>query len=363
MSARDARPHLEIDLAALRWNYRRLCAEAAGAEVAGVVKANGYGLGTTRVARTLGAEGCRTFYVARAEEALALRADLGPTPRILVLEGVPFAADDLAAAGVVPVLNAPDDLDTWMGAADRAGRRLEAVVHVDTGMTRLGFKPNDLVVFDAEALQAVRPLYLMSHLAAAEDDAALSEAQRARLLAAALRLPGVPLSLANSAGTFKGAPYTLALCRPGIALYGGNPTPGRANPMRPVVRLTAPILQVHKLDVPATVGYGATYAAPAGAVIATLGLGYADGYPRAAGNRAIARVAGREVPVVGRVSMDLIGLDVTGVEGVGPGIRAEAIFGPDGVDRLALAAETIAYEVLTRIGPRVERVYVEGKSA
>ena len=360
MSARDARPHLKIDLAALRWNYRRLRTEAAGAEVAGVVKASGYGLGTIQVGRALVAEGCRTLYVARAEEALALREGLGPAPRILVLEGALFAADDLAAAAIVPVLNQPDDLAAWMGAADRAGRRLDAVVHVDTGMTRLGFRPDHLVAFDAEALAAVRPLYLMSHLAAAEDDPGLSEAQRARLLAAALRLPGVPLSLANSAGTFKGPAYALALCRPGIALYGGNPTPGQINPMRPVVRLTAPVLQVHTLDVPATVGYGATYAAPAGAVIATLGLGYADGYPRAAGNRAVAKVLGREVPLAGRVSMDLIGLDVTGVEGVGPGVRAEMIFGPDGIDRLALAAGTIAYEVLTRIGPRVERVYVEG---
>ncbi|MCB1883973.1 MAG: alanine racemase [Geminicoccaceae bacterium] len=354
----------EVDLGAVVANWRRLKDEAPGAETAAVLKAGGYGLGAAPVAKALRRAGCRTFYVARVEEGLALRADLGPTPAILVLEGALRGAEDMAAKDIVPVLNQPLDLEVWSALARKLGRRLPAVLHLDTGMSRLGFSAAGFARVDRDDAAAVDLRGLLSHLVAAEGDAERSRRQRRDLMAAGALLPGVPLSLANSSGMFLGQDFHLALCRPGIALFGGNPTPGRPNPMRPVLRLTAPVLQVRRLDGPASVGYGATHAAPAGSLIATVGIGYADGYLRCLGGRSVARIDGVEVPVVGRVSMDLITVDATALDAgrVRPGVRAELVWGDDGVDRLAEAAGTIAYEVLTRLGPRIERRYLEGDS-
>jgi alanine racemase len=173
-------------------------------------------------------------------------------------------------------------------------------------------------------------------------------------------LPAAPASLANSSGIFLGPAFHYQLCRPGVALYGVNPTPHCANPMAPVVTLEAPVLQVHELSGPGSVGYGATYRTRAGTRIATVPVGYADGYLRAASSCATARIAGQEVPLAGRVSMDLISLDVTGLpaDTVRPGTMVELISGPDGIDRLAKAAGTIGYEVLTRLGSRFARRYI-----
>ena len=185
-----------------------------------------------------------------------------------------------------------------------------------------------------------------------------SSAQRFEELRA--RLPPARASLANSSGIFLGPAFHYDLCRPGVALYGVNPVPGRANPMAPVVTLEAPVLQVHDVTAPGTVGYGATYPTRPGMRIATVPVGYADGYPRSAGNRARARIAGCQVPLAGRVSMDLITLDVSALPAgaVRPGTVVTLIGGPDGVDALAAAAATIGYEILTRLGSRFARRYI-----
>jgi alanine racemase len=201
----------------------------------------------------------------------------------------------------------------------------------------------------------------MSHLACAEEpDNPMNWEQLARFERLRPLLPAAPASLANSSGVFLGAAFHHQLCRPGVALYGVNPTPCRANPMAPVVTLEAPVLQVHEVGAPGSVGYGATYRTRGGARIATVPVGYADGYLRAAGERATARIAGHEVALAGRVSMDLISLDISGLaEGaVRPGVAVELIGGPDGVDRLAAAAGTIGYEILTRLGSRFARRYI-----
>jgi alanine racemase len=199
----------------------------------------------------------------------------------------------------------------------------------------------------------------MSHLACAEEpDHPLNAEQLARFGELAGPFAGVPRSLANSSGIFLGPAYRFQLCRPGVALYGVNPTPGRPNPMMPVVRVEAPVLQVHEVDAPGSVGYGATRATRPGERIATVPVGYADGFPRAAGAWA-ARFGGAELPLAGRVSMDLITVDATTAPGLGPGSVVELLGGPDGVDRLAAAAGTIGYEVLTRLGRRFERVYLD----
>lgn len=354
---------LTVDLGALQANYRHLVREAApAAAVAGVVKADGYGLGAAAVAPALWAAGCRTFFVAHLDEALGLRALLPQDDvTVGVLNGL-TASDPAAfvAHRLLPVLNHPGELRTWADLARRRGERLPAALHVDTGMRRLGFGAAEVGAIDRGALEAIELRLVMSHLACAEEpDHPLNRLQIERFEALRRRLPaGTPASLANSSGIFLGAAARLDLCRPGVALYGVNPTPGRPNPMRPVVSLHAPVLQVHEIDEPGGgVGYGATYPTRPGARVATVPVGYADGVPRRAGNRAVARIAGREVPVAGWVSMDLMTLDVTGLpEGaVGPGTPVELIGGPDGIDRLAAAAETIGYEVLTRLGARFER--------
>jgi len=356
----SARPRLTVDLDALARNWRRLCAEAPTAEIGAAVKADGYGLGLGPVARTLWRAGARHFFVADVEEGRALRALLSEA-RIHVLGGFAVGAGDaFAGSDLRPVLNTPAQVRAFRALPPYA--RPPAAVQVDSGMTRLGLPIAAIDELRGE-LAELELDFLFSHLACADDaDPAFSRAQRASFEAARRRLPHLPASFANSAGIFLGTDFHYDLCRPGIALYGGNPRPGRPNPMAPVVTLDAEIVQVHALDAEARVGYGATFRAPAGARIATAAIGYADGVLRCAGNRATARLAGVEVTVAGRVSMDLVGLDVTAVPTAAAveGARVELVWGPDGIDRLAVAAGTIPYEVLVRLGPRVERRYHGG---
>jgi alanine racemase len=357
----EARAVLTIDLDALVANWQRLRREATGAEVAAVVKANGYGLGAGEVAGALHAAGCRRFFVAHLEEGLALRQHLAGAP-IYVLNGLtPGTGEELAAAGLVPVLNHPGELASWAALARRQSRRLPAAIQIDTGMCRLGFAEAELRALDPAALDALDPLLVMSHLAVAEEpDHPLNAQQRERFERLRGLLPDAPASLANSSGIFLGGAFHHQLCRPGVALYGVNPTPHAANPMRPVVTLEAPVLQVHEVSEAGSVGYGATFATRPGMRIATVPVGYADGYLRAASNQARAWIGGHEVPLAGRVSMDLITLDVSAVprQLVHPGVRVQLIGGPDGVDRLAAAAGTIGYEILTRLGTRFARRYI-----
>ncbi len=361
MATDASRALLTIDLHALTDNYWRLQQAAAGSEVAAVVKANGYGLGALEVAGALADAGCRRFFVAHPDEGRALRGRL-PEALIHVLNGLPAGTEAaMAEAGLIPVLNHPGELARWAGQARRSGRRLPAALQIDSGMCRLGFAETELEQLDADALPVLDLVLVMSHLACAEEpDNPLNEQQRQRFDRLRRYLPPAPASLANSSGIFLGAAFHYDLCRPGVALYGVNPTPGRATPMAPVITLEAPVLQVHEVRGPGTVGYGATYPTRPGMRIATVPVGYADGYPRAAGGRASARIEGQAVPLAGRVSMDLIALDVSALpaDAVQPGTIVTLIGGPDGVDELARAADTIGYEILTRLGSRFARRYI-----
>jgi alanine racemase len=352
---------LTIDLGALVENHRRLRRQAKGSEVAAVVKADGYGLGAKEVAAALWQDDVRRFFVAHPEEGLALRRHL-PRATIFVLHGLQGGSGDtIADAGLVPVLNNPGELARYATLARRREQRLPAALQIDTGMCRLGFSAADLRDLASADLQALDLQLVMSHLACAEETSnPLNEAQRACFERLRRLLPQAPASLANSSGIYLGQAFHCALCRPGVALYGVNPTPGRANPMAPVVTLEAPVLQVHEVAESGSVGYGATYRIAPGTRIATVPVGYADGYLRAASGRATARIAGQEVALAGRVSMDLISLDVSALPtgAVCPGTMVELIGGPDGVDRLAAAAGTIGYEVLTRLGSRFARRYI-----
>jgi alanine racemase len=357
---------LTIDLNAIAENYRRLCAELNGVPCAAVVKADGYGLGALRVAPTLFQAGARSFFVAQFGEAIALRGALPEAAEIFVLNGLAAGpAAEFRAQGVVPVLNSLGEVDAWRAEARAAGSALAAALHVDTGMNRLGLPADELDTLADEPgrLQGIELTHVMSHLACADTPAhPLNAAQLAEFHAARARLPATPASLANSSGIFLGAGYHFDLGRPGVALYGVNPTPGRPNPMRQVVRLQGKILQVREIDAPRTVGYGASHRAAGPTRVATVAVGYADGYLRSLSNCGSAWLGNQRVPVVGRVSMDLITLDVTGaapnsaqtgafVDLIGPELPA---------DDVAKAAGTIGYEILTALGQRYHRVYQGG---
>jgi alanine racemase len=351
---------LHVDLGAIAANYATLQTVAPGCEIAGVVKADAYGLGAAAIAPVLWRAGCRTFFTAKLDEAAALRAVL-PDAVIYVLEGL--AGNEVAtfiAARLRPVLNCAVELGLWAAAARRAEKRLAAAIQLETGMCRMGMAEGDLAALAPDSLDAIEPTLVLSHLACADEPASPSNAaQLARFRQLAARLPEAPLSLANSSGCFLGPAYHFAMARPGAALYGINPTPGRPNPMRPVVRIEAPVLRVLQLDAPCAVGYGATYIAEQGARIATIGVGYADGLPRSAGNTARALIRGRPVPIVGRVSMDLTTLDVSGLaeDEVTIGTPVSLLAGGCDLDDTAGCAGTIGYELLTHLGRRFRRNY------
>ncbi|HTV89517.1 MAG TPA: alanine racemase [Stellaceae bacterium] len=346
---------LEIDLGAIVENWRRLATMAAPATCAAVVKANAYGLGAAPVARALAAAGCRRFFVATLDEAIALRQLLGGAAEIAVFNGPPSGtAAEFVGHALVPVLNHPEQIAEWQ----RTAARHPAILHVDTGMARLG-----LTAHEFAALAAAPPRIgwhlVMSHLACADDpDSPLNERQQGRFAAVA-QLAGVPASLAASSGIFLGPRYHFDLVRPGAALYGVNPQPGHVNPMRQVVRLSAKIVQVRQIDSGETVGYGAAHVMPAPGRVATVAVGYADGWLRSLSRRGCGTIAGRRVPLIGRVSMDLVTFDVSAVpEDVARTGAAIELLGADyGVDAVAADAGTIGYEILTALGARYHRIY------
>ena len=364
MASDGHRAVLTIDLGALADNYRRLGRIARGSEIAAVIKANAYGLGVDKVAQALWRAGCRAFFVAHRDEGLTLREVLAEA-RIYVLNGLPGPQRDAIAAGLIPVLNHPGELERHAIRARRRERRLPAVLHVDTGMWRLGFSKAEVDAIDRASLEMLELQLVMSHLACAEEpEHPLNEQQRERFERRRAAFPNTPASLANSSGIFLGDAYHHQLCRAGVALYGVNPSPGKPNPMAPVVTLEAPVLQVYEADRHATVGYGASYPIRPGHRLATVPVGYADGFLRSAGGRAKARIAGVTVPFAGRISMDLITLDISALppDAVRPGTAVELIGGPEGLDQLAAAAGTIGYEVLTRLGTRFARRYIDPAS-
>ncbi|OYQ32946.1 alanine racemase [Niveispirillum lacus] len=357
---------LVIDLAALTANWRQIAALAPGAECAAVVKANGYGLGDVAVASALWKAGARSFFVADIEAGVRVKAAL-PQSRTLVLHGVPTGTEaELAARDLIPVLSSLGEIERWGAYARRLDRKLPAFIHIDTGMNRLGLPPSELDRLCNDAVSILDSMDLlawMSHLACADDPSNPFTAEQLRRLRTALvRLPRAPVSLSNSAGIFHGADYHFNLVRPGIALYGANPAPWLPNPMRPVIRLLARILQIRDVAPPDTVGYDATHRITAPGQVAALGMGYADGYPWSLASKGVALVAGYPAPVIGRISMDLLTVDVSGVPAHLRRVGDWAdILGPHrDIDQFAKEAGTIGYEVLTRLGSRYHRIYING---
>lgn len=352
---------LTIDLDAVRENYRRLKALLGSVPCAGVVKANGYGLGAAEISRALRQEGCENFFVAHVGEGLSLRSVLGAEPAIYVLNGLPPGSEaDAAEAGLRPVLNSVEQLAAWKVLAHRLGRRLPAAVQVDSGMSRLGMAPSevDLVANDPQALDGVEVMLVMSHLACADEPGhPANELQRASFEALRQMLPAAPASFANSSGIFLGQPFHFDLGRPGVALYGVNPTPEKENPMQPVVRLDAKIIQTREIGDGVGIGYGYAALARMNMRLATVSLGYADGWHRNAAGAAWHN--GVRLPFAGRVSMDSIILDISALEpgALKAGDLVEMVGPNQSVDEVAALAGTIAYETLTDLGDRFERIY------
>ncbi len=349
---------LTVDLDALANNYRALREAAAPSTCGAVVKANAYGLGVGPVAGRLREEGCRHFFVATAQEGIELRGLL-PDARIYVFEGVrELSAAGMIGADLIPILNSVEQIRHWR----KAGAGRPASIHLDTGMSRLGLTDAEVrEISRSGLLDELELRYVLTHLACADVPShplnALQVQNFADLLAL---LPEVKTSIGGSAGILLGPEFQGDLVRPGIALYGGSPFAGGGSPMEPVVTLKGIVLQTRTVSRQQTVGYGGTHCVPSGARLATVGVGYADGYPRALGNRGVAFIGETEVPVVGRVSMDLITLDVSGLapEEVQPGSTVELLGRNVLLDDLARAAGTIGYEILTGLGRRWQRRYL-----
>lgn len=354
--ARPGRARLTIDLDAIVANWRAFDRAGAGAVCAAVVKADAYGLGAGPVTRALAGAGCANFFVAHLEEAITVRKALGPGQRIFVLNGaLAHEEDDLLAGELIPVLNDPDQIRRWA----MLGEGAPAAIHLDTGMNRLGVAPEDWDAA-AEAAESINLALVMSHLAcASEPQNPMNARQRSAFARAAAGFPPAPLSLAASAGALLGTEFAFDMIRPGIGLYGGSPFDDATTDLRPVVTLEAPILQVRDAGPGDTVGYGASWQADRARRIATIAWGYADGYLRSASSRGFAMLAGQACPVVGRVSMDLVTLDVTAAgPAAQPGALVE-LLGPSApLDAQAQAAQTIPYELLTRLGARAVRRWV-----
>ena len=359
---------LTIDLGALVSNWRALDRASGRAECAAVVKADGYGIGLTPAVEALAAAGCRTFFVAHLAEAARARK-AAPDATIYVLNGLlPGTAAAYGPDRLRPILGSASEIAEWSRFCRDRRQRLPAAVHVDTGMNRLGLRPADApaLASDASTRQAFEMSLLMSHFASSE---VVADPANARQIATFDRVRALfgdtPASLCNSSGIFLPQRPHLDMVRPGYALYGGNPTSGAPNPMQAVIRLEARIIQLRDVEAGETVGYNCQWTAPRACRIAVLSVGYADGFPRAASATdvkpgGVAIVAGQRCPFAGRVSMDLITVDVTEVsaDAVEPGDLAVLVGDDLGIDEVGSRAGTIGYEVLTSLGNRYARHYV-----
>jgi alanine racemase len=361
----DAGAVLTIDLGALTDNYRLLRDRLSGADCAAVVKADAYGLGAARVAPALWRAGCRHFFVAHLQEGIALRAALPAEAEIFILNGLmPGAEAACLDAWLTPVLNSLAQLDGWTGLSRRRGRALPAILQVDSGMARLGLSSAevDQLVRDPARLDGVAIRAVMSHLACADEpDHLANRAQLAMFEAQRRRLPPAPASFANSSGIFLGADYHFDLARPGAALYGVAPVPGAPNPMRAVVRLDARVIQTREIGAGDAVGYGHAFTATGPMRIATLSVGYADGWLRSAGRAGFAHIGDRALPTAGRVSMDSLTLDISTLPAdmLKPGDFVGLLGPHQSIDDVAAAAGTIGYEILTSLGGRYQRRYLD----
>jgi alanine racemase len=346
---------LDIDLDALAANISVLQNKAGPAvSVAGIVKADAYGIGMEQVAAVHRALGTRIFFVATLDEGIALRGMTGPGYEIAVLAGLfPGVEDEYARHGLTPVLNTLEEAARW-------ARPDPVMIHIDTGMRRLGLDARDMqkLMEAPDLLKGLNVAAVISHFACADEPGhPLTREQFEKFSAVSLLFPGIRKSLSNSAGIFVSPAYHFDMVRPGMAVYGLNPTPGRPSPVKPVVQLRTRVLQVRQVEKGDSVGYGASWKAGSPRRIATVALGYADGFLRSLSNRGTLFWSGQPCPVAGRVSMDLVTVDVTDVPALKTGDWMDVLGPSQDADALAEAAGTIGYEILTGLGNRYRRIY------
>jgi alanine racemase len=353
-----------INLSKLQQNYSLLARKAKKAACAVAIKGDAYGLGIAPVAAAFWKSGCRSFYVARPEEGAVLRGLL-PRATITILDGLYDGhAGFYRKYKLVPALTTLSQIQDWA----KHGKGFECALHVDTGINRAGLQASEWLALtgDDELLRRLNIRMLMSHLACGDDkDSPMNQRQLDRFTAIRKALPHIPASFANSPSIFLRPAYHFDEVRPGVALYGGNPTPYQKNPMKPVVTLEARILQIRNIHAGDTVGYSATWKAKRPSRIAVIAAGYADGVARKLSSRqpngpAQVYLGGQRCPIVGRVSMDMMTVDVTDVpERKLASAEAAELFGAHiSVDEAAGWAGTISYELLTHLGKRYARVYV-----
>lgn len=361
---------LTVDLASLVANWKTLAKRAGKAQCAAVVKADAYGTGLEPAGQALARAGCETFFVATFDEALRLRTIL-PTVTIYLLNGLnPGTAELVCGIDVRPVLGSLAEIEEWEAHADASGEEAPAAIHIDTGMNRHG-----LTLAEAEAIApklvtdeyTFTPTLVMSHLACADEPSHEMNKQQIEAFAQIVKkFPGIPASLCNSAGLLAFPEAHFDLVRPGVALYGARALNAGENPMQPVVKLQARVVTVREAKAGTSVGYGARLKLPRDSRIAIVSAGYADGIFRAAGSSdnkkgAEAVVAGQRCNVAGRISMDLLAVDVTDVpaDKIKRGDLVTLLGDGISVDDLAGHARTIGYEVLTSLGRRWKRIYTE----
>lgn len=359
---------LTIDLANIQSNWLKLKSMASNVCVAGVIKANAYGLGADRVGNALYAVGCREFFFASIDEALTAKAFL-PDRAILYVLGDIRAGDEFALieSNLTPVLCSFSSLNRWAKANAALSARSPCAIKINTGMTRFGLDIGEFkeLCSNTELLYALNPLLVMSHLACADEcQHPLNIMQRDRFSTCATLIksliPDIRCSLANSSGIFLGEEWYFDLLRPGAALYGVNPVPGALNPMLPVVRLSLPIVQVRKLEVSAAIGYGCSAMLAEGARIAVVAGGYADGLHRTLGLHPEGYLNGSLVKAVGRMSMDSTIFDISAVPLSDEqllGLEIEVINASLSLEHLHKKSAALGYEVLTSLGARYKRVY------
>jgi len=356
---------LTIDLGALRANYRALAAQVAPAECGAVVKADAYGLGAAKVVPALYMEGCRTFFVAHLSEAISLGDAIGEGSTVIILNGLDPDCESLCAdLGFLPVLNSTSQVERWRSVARERKTALPAVLQVDSGMSRLGLdlEAAARLAADPRLAKEISLRLIMTHLACADEPGHIANvAQLARFNIARSLFPGVPASCANSGGSFLGPQYHFDIARPGVALFGVAPSPA-AGALQPVVHLKARVLQIREIPAEAGVGYGLDFIADRPRRIATVAAGYADGWPRHLSNVGAAWHCGRRLPIAGRVSMDSMSVDITAllIDDLDEGDFVELIGPSQSLDTVASEAGTIAYEILTSLGRRHHRIYVDG---
>ncbi len=362
---KNGKPILHINTQIIQENYNLLCNMCTTSKVASSIKANAYGLGANKIAPILEKVGCKDFFTASCDEAVILRKILKPEANIYVIRGVFYnELQTFLEHNLVPVLNHMGQIELWQKYALECNKKLPCIVHIDTGMNRLAIPYSEIKKLDTSIhMNYLNILYVMSHLSAAEDiNSSSNVKQLQKFKEYSAKFINVRRSFANSSGIYLGKEYHFDLTRPGAALYGINPTPyiedsGIKNP----VKLVAPIIQLNHLPIGESVGYNSIYTnvMDKPCLVATIPVGYADGFARSLSNRGVFYINGFKAPIIGRVSMDLITIDVSEVpeQEIFLGAEVELVGINSTTDKLAQASKTNAYEIITMFGDRYEKIY------